>query len=91
MLEYLFIYLIVLQLLDGYTTIKILSSGGTELNPLIRKLIDSIGIAKGIILVKILAVVLGYLLLTMGQTSPLIFLAILYSLVVANNLYNLYK
>lgn len=91
MLEYLFFYLIVLQLLDGYTTIKILSSGGTELNPLIRKLIDSIGIAKGVILVKILAVMLGYLLLTMGQTSPLIFLAILYSLVVANNLYNLYK
>ena len=47
-----------LQIADGYTTYKILSAGGKELNPFMRLIMDKLGMVQGLVLMKLLAVAL---------------------------------
>ena len=46
----------VLQILDVYTTYKILSNGGRELNPLVRWVIEKVGLVLGISSLKVILV-----------------------------------
>lgn len=49
----LFLLLVVLNIADVITTSKILKSGGRELNPLVRWMMEKFGVRGGMVLVKI--------------------------------------
>lgn len=52
----LFAAFVVLQVLDIYTTRKVLSDGGKELNPLLVKLFERFGVDKTLLVTKAAAV-----------------------------------
>ncbi len=52
MLEFLLVVLALLQILDIYTTYNILKLGGRELNPILNKLFDKVGVIPGLIVPK---------------------------------------
>jgi hypothetical protein len=52
MLELLLIVLALLQILDIYTTYNILKLGGRELNPMLNKLFEKVGVVPGLIVPK---------------------------------------
>jgi hypothetical protein len=84
---FLFVVLVILQGLDIWTTKTILDNGGKELNPVMRFLMEKIGVMKALFLMKImLVIVVGYGVFT--STLSLILLGlvcILYAIVVASN------
>lgn len=49
--------LLILQLADGWTTYRILSEGGREKNPVVRWLMNRIGMLHGILTSKTLAII----------------------------------
>ena len=57
----LLILLAVLQLLDGYTTTRILNSGGRELNPVMAKAFAKFGTQQTLIAKGVLVVLAGYI------------------------------
>ena len=64
---FLFILLCALNLADIYTTHRILGRGGSELNPLMAKLVARVGVLPGLLLVKVpLVTVLGLLMFLGG-------------------------
>lgn len=87
------VLLVVLQYLDGWTTYKVLSKGGRELNPVVRWFINQFGLLNGLVLVKgSLAVAL--IAATFYGTMPwwvLGVLCVLYVVVVAHNFKELTK
>lgn len=83
--------MIVMQALDGVLTVKILSHGGVERNPVVRWLMDRIGIVPALVATKggaCLVLVLMYWLFRyeMALAVGVAVLAIGYVLVVVNNL-----
>ena len=48
----LFLFFVLLQLGDIYTTYRILKCGGRELNPVVAKLMDKIGRLNGLLAIK---------------------------------------
>lgn len=56
-LSFLFVVLVIQQILDIYTTHKVLSQGGRELNPLLDKLMDRIGVLPALVLTKLIVIV----------------------------------
>lgn len=79
----LLIILAALQLADWYTTAKILSNGGRELNPVMRKLIDSVGLHPALFAKGVLIVFAAWYI--MPDIVILQFLVILYALIVFHN------
>lgn len=91
MVEILILVLIVLQLLDIYSTYNILKLGGKELNPLLAKLFELIGVMPGLVLAKTIFIgILLYFYITKQETiqvliTPLILISIVYAYIVQNN------
>ena len=80
----LFVLVMILQALDGYLTWRVLAAGGRELNPIVRALVERLGVVPGLVLAKVaFAVVAGALILE--QPIALLLVAILYSWVVVHN------
>ena len=78
------VYLL-LQVGDLWTTHKVLSQGGTEANPLVRELMDMLGVPVGLAVVKSAGALAGVLLWHLDQTVALTALTALYALVVFDN------
>lgn len=78
----------VLQAADIYTTYTLLSSGGRELNPVMRWAMDKLGMVRGLVIMKLLTVGLVVVLFNEALTF---WLCIFYAGVVGWNTYQLYK
>ncbi len=74
--------LAVLQVGDFYTTTTILKNGGRELNPVMRKLFDLLGVELAMVIKGVGAVVMAYYVLPVEYLVPLV---VLYCAVVAFN------
>lgn len=72
-----FLLFAVLQLADYELTSGILARGGSDLNPLVRWLIARLGNA-GLVLAKLIAVAIGYVLAYHGETALLAAGCVLY-------------
>ena len=77
-----------LQTADVYTTHKLLSNGGTELNPFMRWLMNQLGILQALILMKLITV--GLVISLFNETLTF-WLCMMYICVVGWNTYNLLK
>ena len=90
----LFIF-ILLQIADCFTTIYILGKGGKELNPVLAKIFDTVGVWQGLLIMKFFAisiVLVGTKLLPVEVSYWLLGLGIvLYTGVVSWNGYQIYK
>lgn len=72
-----FILLVILQVLDAYTTLVALKSGkGTEANPVMRWLFDKFGIEATLLFGKVAFIVLAYYYLDWPIMAALIALYI---------------
>ena len=83
------IYL-VLQGLDYWTTVRAISNGGVEANPVVAKLMDKFGIELGLGLAKVAGVAAGVVLHYYQQPEILAALSAVYAYVAVNN-YRLVK
>lgn len=81
----LFIIVAALQVADGYLTWRILGLGGRELNPLIRFLMDRLGVVPGLVLAKLVLVVVIFYLVLVDQVTALALVGALYAWVVGHN------
>jgi uncharacterized protein YacL len=81
--------LILLQFADAWTTHRLLSNGGRELNPVMDKLFRKVGLVRGLVLKVVFVSVLAVFLID----YPLILtvLCILYVVVVLHNFVELVK
>ena len=85
MIDYATAWLLVLQVLDAFTTHRILQKGGVELNPVLSYLFSKFGAVRVLFLSKaIIMSLIGYLYAN-EQATILAILAVVYTLVVANN------
>lgn len=83
--EAFFLLLIVLNILDIHTTIKILDNGGKELNPVMAWLIDKLGIEPALVASKALFLApVGYYLPSLPVWLMAALIAV-YVYVVSNN------
>lgn len=78
-----------LQILDWYTTVTILEQGGRELNPVVRRLMDALGVEPALAVKSVLVMVCGMWLL--AYPAGLVLLVALYAGVVGWNLTQLKK
>ena len=84
--------IVVQQVLDLLSTEYALRKGlAAEGNPVLRRLMDSLGIIPTLLLTKGLTVGLAYYLWAIGSTFWLSILAIGYSVVVLNNLWLIFS
>ena len=87
-MEYILLFVFtILQFIDSWTTYKVISKGGRELNPIVRFFIDKLGLKTGLAVVKTATVgivcagtILGYFL-----AFPLAILCLVYGFVVYHN------
>ena len=77
-----------LQVADIYTTYTLLSSGGRELNPVMRWVMDKLGRVQGLVLMKLLTV---GLVVAVFDDALTFWLCVYYTGVVGWNTYQLYK
>jgi hypothetical protein len=84
-----FLLFIMLQVADVWTTITGMNSGASEANPIMDKLFKKIGVVQGLVLAKSITVVLFGLFLY--ETWIMWAFVVLYTGVVANNVYQLRK
>jgi hypothetical protein len=54
-LTIIYIINVLLQLFDGYSTYRILKNGGREKNPIVKWMMDRVGMVGGLVIAKILA------------------------------------
>ena len=91
MVEILILLLVVLQVLDIYSTDNILKLGGRELNPVLVKLFELIGVMPGLLLAKSIFIGVLVYFYTVSQQNlqvmlvPLVLLFLVYVFVVGNN------
>lgn len=84
-LTILLIACLILQILDGWSTMRVLDHGGRELNGVLAWLMSKLGREHGIIVAKALTVLLGVVLVIYKQPIPLAVLDAIYVVVVINN------
>ena len=83
---YALIAILLLQVLDGYSTYRILRNGGVEYNPVLRWLITKLGVVATMVITKsfVAAVAVGLFIIH----SDAVYLGVvLYLAIVGNNLY----
>jgi len=88
--EILLILFIALQIADCVTTVKILSAGGTEVNPIMAKLFGLVGVVPGLIIMKGIIIVAMYIA-SLYQPWLLIPAVVLYVGIVGWNAYQMTK
>jgi hypothetical protein len=86
-----FVILCILQMIDIKLTTGILKRGGRELNPLMARRMDSLGVAKALWIAKTLSMGLCLLLLYHNETTVLAALCSIYFFVCAWNWCALHK
>lgn len=86
MLIALLIAIVLLQILDAWTTIQVLKAGGTELNAIMANMMRVMGRDLAVILLKFVAAAIAGVLYWQHQQLALVVLTAFYILVVANNL-----
>ena len=81
--------LIILQILDGVSTYLVIKSGGVELNGIVKKFLDKLGLVNGLIVAKTLgsafAVALYFGFPDVWCVTAAIVLVVVYTGVVINN------
>ena len=89
----LFVILLILQIIDTYTTYIILSTHGKELNPVLAKVFHILGVLPTLILFKTVLLVILYRAATMGSmfSGPLFIAALIYVYVAAHNILQIKK
>lgn len=80
----LFVLVVALQAADGFLTWRVLRAGGRELNPVVRFLMDRLGIVPGLAAAKLVLLVMTWLYLR-EQLLILLAIAALYAWVVRHN------
>lgn len=81
-----FILICILQVLDVVTTLYCLRKGiGTEANPVMRKLMDAVGVKPALLGMKALVIGVTALSMTTTDTTSLWVLAAISAVVVINN------
>lgn len=91
MIWLLYIFFVVLQLLDALTTLHILKMGGKELNPIMNWLFKVFGTPTNAFIVKVFVVSIIGVFLTVLAPKMLIFVIDVYALVILWNVYQIYK
>lgn len=81
--------LILLQIGDFITTKKGMEIGLREVNPLLRRLMDKVGVVPALLLAKSLAVIGGVVLWYLQQEIVIGALIVFYLYVVINNYYEI--
>ena len=69
---------IVMQLIDGWQTIRSLMRGNVELNPVVAKAIDWVDITPGVMITKAISIAAGLWLWVEGYTAVLVALCVFY-------------
>lgn len=91
-MELILILLVICQLLDIWSTYNILKLGGRELNPVMKFIMDKLGLLPGLILFKgifILFIIYYYLNLKTITNTDYIFVSIItifYAYIIRNNI-----
>lgn len=84
--------LTLLQLVDGWTTYRIIKRGGSEKNPVVKKLIEKFGLYTGLVIAKSFAVVMFIVLLLLSTpTWILLGVIVFYVWVAVHNIQVLQK
>lgn len=91
MFTFLYILTVALILADGYTTYRILSKGGRELNPAMRWLMRRFGLVGGMVASRIVAIGAMTLLYIANMQLLLLIVYGVYVFVVANNIKQMRK
>ena len=84
--ETLFIIACILQAGDIYTTLRAIKLGAVESNPVIKRLMDAIGVKEALLLVKIAALIPLWVFRDQVPLWAWIGLIVLYVAVIWNNL-----
>lgn len=85
MLLTLLIVFMILQVLDAWTTLRVLRAGGRELNALMASLMRAMGRERALIIMKVAGAAIGGALYWQHQQTALSILVFFYMIVVANN------
>jgi hypothetical protein len=80
----LIVLVVVLQVADAYLTWRLLSAGGRELNPIVRIVIDYLGLALGLVVAKVVVAVMAVVFI-FERPLALLLVAALYTWVVIHN------
>lgn len=83
--EHWFVLTALLQAADVYTTLRALKLGGREANPLIKRLMDAIGVKEALLLVKIAALIPLWVFRDLTPVWAWAFLVAFYGWVLWNN------
>ncbi len=75
---------VILSIVDAVTTYKIISDGGSELNPIVWFFIKVFGLTLGLVLIKVLVV--SFILWLNPPFIVTMFLVVVYVMVCASNL-----
>lgn len=81
----------VLQIADALTTLKILSNGGSELNPVMRWIFTKLGTVNGLMVVKCSVILLFYAAMPYIPVWVYVLMVALYTYVVFHNIRQIYK
>lgn len=80
----LFVLLVILQVADAYLTWRVLAAGGREVNPIVRLLMEQLGVVFALALSKLVLLVVTGLWLA-DHLILLLMLVTLYAWVVVHN------
>jgi flagellar biosynthesis component FlhA len=91
---YLFLFVVGLNIADIVTTYTILKNGGKEVNPIIKKIMNALGVVWGLILVKSCVLTLLFVVTFIIGVHWLLYIAyvlliVLYGWVVVHNFKNI--
>jgi hypothetical protein len=91
---YLFLFVVGLNIVDIVTTYTILKNGGKEVNPIIKKIIDALGVVWGLVIVKGCVLILLFTVTLIIGIHWLLYVAyiliiVLYGWVIVHNFKNI--
>lgn len=89
MIDYLFLYFVLTQFLDYYSTSKVLSQGGIEVNPIINKLMKLYGVKNTLIFKGFFISILFYIFRADIGIIGFSIINIFYTIVLINNFKNI--
>ena len=91
---YLFLIVVGLNIVDIVTTCTILKNGGKEVNPIIKKIIDALGVVWGLVIAKSCVLILLFTVTLIIGIHWLLYVAyiliiVLYGWVIVHNFKNI--
>ncbi len=82
----LFVALIALQVLDCMSTVLVLGKGGKELNPIMARLMDAMGVVPAMVAIKLLLIGFVWHYYAAVSIQDLAVVCVIYAAVLAHNL-----